>query len=134
MQRLVKITLRHCNIILKTSGNWFKLRVNKPQNFVTFFFGVNDYTDCRNVIKVVECDVLALHFAINTVIVFCAAGNLCVNSRSLYIFGNFIYQKLYCLLTLCFFLRYKLGYFKIFVGFKISQRQIFKFRLNFPHP
>ena len=83
MQALVEIVLRHCNVVIKLTGDRTPYRVHRPKRRIALAEVFNHDADRKDVIDLGEVRVLSGHLLVDGVEVLRTTGELCMNARTL---------------------------------------------------
>ena len=81
VQRLVIIGFRLCDVIVELALNRLPKIMDQRQHRVAIADGIDQNTNCANVIKFFERDIFRLHFAVNRKYVFRAPGKVRIDAE-----------------------------------------------------
>ena len=99
MKGLVHVRLRHCDIVLETSGNRLIHRMDHTQSRVTVLHRIDNNTNCKQIVDLVQRLVLVLHLLVDAEEMLDPAVHLRFDLRILDNTADLIHDSLNILLS-----------------------------------
>ena len=134
MERLIHITFRYGDIVLESFRNRLPYRMDRTQYSITIANIINEYTNRRQIVYLIERLVLLHHLAINAEEMFRSAVYLALDARTFELIAkhpNRLIYKSFAFFSFLLNIAYQLI---IFLGFHISKTQVFQFTLDIGYP